>query len=227
VSEPQHPSKAKWKWPAPAKSGAGRFMRRGIVCGILPVGVSLLVAATASPPPDGLVYRDGPPPGFSGGFGEDHCQACHFGDKVNARPGMLTISAPKRYLPGETYPVAVTLTRPGMVVGGFELTSRFEKGGAQAGTMSFANGEGDQERVKLMTDRGVQYAHHSRAGTRLTARNVARWTVRWTAPASGGIVLFHAAANAANEDDSQFGDYIYTAMARSVATEASRARRSR
>jgi hypothetical protein len=206
-------------------------MRRGIVCGILPVGVSLLAAATISPPPDGLAYRDGPPPGFSGGFGEDHCQACHFGDKVNVRPGMLTISAPRRYSPGETYRVTVTLTRPGMAIGGFELTSRFEKGGAQAGTMTLADGEGEgegeQERVKLMTDRGVQYAHHSRPGTRLTARNVARWTVRWTAPASGGIVRFHAAGNAANEDDSQFGDYIYTATARSVATQASRERRSR
>ena len=197
-----------------------------MLCGSLLMGVSLLGAAV-SPPSRGYVYRDGPPPGFSGGFGEDHCQACHFDYKVNTKPGGLTISVPKRYSPGETYAVTVTLTRPGMSIGGFQLTSRFEKGGAQAGTLVLAEGGGNEPPIKLMTDRGVQYAYHSRAGTRLTARNVVRWTVRWTAPAGGGNVLFHAAGNAANEDDSQFGDYIYTAMVRSAATPASRARRSR
>jgi hypothetical protein len=197
-----------------------------VSCILLVAGASL-VSATVRPPPGGRAYRDGPPPGFSGGFGEDHCQACHFGDKVNIRPGTLTISAPQRYSPGKTYAVAVTLTRPGMAIGGFVLTSRFEEGGAQAGLLALAQGGGDEERIKVVTDRGVQYAYHSRAGTRLTNRNVVRWTVRWTAPAGGGNVLFHAAANAANEDDSQFGDYIYTAKARATASQAPPARRSR
>jgi hypothetical protein len=162
-----------------------------------------------------FLYRDGPPPGFSGGFGEDHCQACHFGDTLNANPGRLTISAPTRYSPGETYTLTVTLTRPAMVVGGFQLTARFEDGGAQAGTLAVTHG--DRDRVKVSTDRGIQYAYHQRPGTALTGRNVVRWTLRWTAPPGGGSVLFHAAGNAANEDDSQFGDFIYTASARSAA----------
>jgi hypothetical protein len=44
------------------------------------------------------------------------------------------------------------------------------------------------------------------------AADTARWTVLWTAPESGGEVRFNGAANAANQDDSQFGDYIYTAV---------------
>jgi hypothetical protein len=160
----------------------------------------------------GYAYRDGPPPGFSSGFGEDHCQACHFGDRVNPSPGSLTISAPERYSPGETYTVMVTLTRPGMAIGGFQLTARFEDGGAQAGTVALS--EGDQDRVKVVTDRGVQYAYHLRQGTGLTAPDVVRWTLRWTAPASRRSVLFNAAANAANADDSQFGDFVYTASVR-------------
>lgn len=159
-------------------------------------------------------YRDGPPAGFSGGFGEGNCQACHFDYQVNTAPGSIRVSAPERYKPGETYPVTVTLTRPGMKVGGFQLTARFEDGGAQAGTLAFA--EGDEERIKVSTDRGIQYAYHKRPGTSLTGPHVVRWTLRWTAPSSGGSVMFNAAGNAANEDDSQFGDYVYTASARSA-----------
>ena len=163
--------------------------------------------------PRALLYRDGPPPGFSSGFGEDHCQACHFGDKVNASPGGLTISAPGRYSPGRTYTVTVTLTRPGMAIGGFQFTARFENDSAQAGTLAAADGQ--QDRVKVVSDRGVQYAYHLRPGTALTATDVARWTLRWTAPAGGRTVLFHAAANAANGDDTQFGDFVYTSRAQS------------
>lgn len=169
-----------------------------------------------------FLYRDGPPPGFSGGFGEDHCQACHFGDTLNAKPGSLTISAPRHYSPGATYTLTVTLTRPGMVIGGFQLTARFEEGGAQAGTMAATHG--DRDRIKVTTDRGVQYAYHQRPGTALTGRNMVRWTLRWTAPAGGGSVRFSAAANAANEDDSQFGDYVYTASVRSAPVSRDRSR---
>jgi hypothetical protein len=102
-----------------------------------------------------------------------------------------------------------------MMVGGFQLTARFEDGGGQAGTLSVTHG--DRDRVKVSTDRGIQYAYHQRPGTALTGRNVVRWTLRWTAPPGGGSVLFHVAGNAANEDDSQFGDFIYTASVRSAA----------
>lgn len=214
---------------APAKAGAGRFKwRRSLHSIVLPAvllstgtlvvrghGSGLEVAAARAHGTSGasLVYRDGPPLGFSGGFGEDHCQACHSGDKVNARLGSLRISAPERYSAGETYTVAITLTRPGMAIGGFQLTARFEKGGAQAGTLAFADGQ--QDRVNVGTDRAVQYAYHSRHGSQLTATDVVRWTLRWTAPAGSRPVLFHAAANAANGDDSQEGDFVYISRVRS------------
>ena len=215
--------------PAPAKAGAGRFkwhrsLRSILLSGIFVStgallvyahgsGLEVAVAQAHATPGASLVYRDGPPAGFSGGFGEDHCQACHSGDKVNATPGRLTVSAPERYSPGKTYAVTVTLKRPGMAVGGFQLTARFEQDSAQAGALAVAVGQ--QDRVKVLTDRGVQYAYHSRPGTQLTETDVARWTIRWTAPAGRRAVLFHAAANAANGDDSQSGDFVYTTRVRS------------
>ena len=215
--------------PAPAKAGAGRFKwRRPLSSILLPgcflstgalvvrghgSGLEVVEARAHATLGAGLVYRDGPPAGFSGGFGEDHCQACHSGDKVNAKPGSLRISAPERYSPGETYEVTITLTRPGMAIGGFQFTARFAEGGAQAGTLAIADGQ--QDRVKVLTDRGVQYAYHSRPGSQLTATDVVGWTFRWTAPTGRRAVLFHAAANAANGDDSQSGDFVYTSRVRS------------
>jgi hypothetical protein len=189
---------------------AGALVVRGHLGG---GGLEVAVAQAHGTPGPGLLYRDGPPLGFSGGFGEDHCQACHSGEKLNASPGKLTIAAPQRYSPGKSYTLTVTLTRPGMALGGFQLTARFEKDSGQAGTLSLADGQSD--RVKVVTDRGVQYAYHRLPGTQPTRTNVARWTIRWTAPAGSRTVLFHAAANAANGDDSQFGDFVYTSRVRS------------
>jgi hypothetical protein len=42
------------------------------------------------------------------------------------------------------------------------------------------------------------------------------WTVEWEAPPAGGAVIFHAAANAANDDSSPLGDFIYTVEARAT-----------
>jgi hypothetical protein len=77
-------------------------------------------------------------------------------------------------------------------------------------------GEGEEDRIGVLTSFDIQYARHLRTGAGLVAADTARWTVVWTAPATGGAVTFNAAANAANEDDSQLGDYIYTAVEKSA-----------
>lgn len=217
------------KSPAPAKTGAGLFkgllsMRNVLLASTFLCTSALVVHAYASGVEGGaaqpgaksavgLLYRDGPPFGFSGGFGEDHCQACHTGQKLNAEQGSLTIAAPEQYLPGETYDVTITLKRPGMALGGFQFTARFEEDSTQAGTLSLPDGE--QGRLKVVDDRGIQYAYHKRPGAQLTATDVARWTLRWTAPAGDRTVLFNVAANSANGDEAQTGDFIYTARAQS------------
>jgi hypothetical protein len=118
---------------------------------------------------------------------------------------------PERFEPGEDYEISVTLVRAGIGVGGFQLTARFESGGTQAGAL--APSEGSKERVKVTTDRGILYAHQTLSGSALMAADTARWTVRWTAPAEdGAAVVFNVAANAADEDDTTFGDYIYTTV---------------
>ena len=102
-----------------------------------------------------------------------------------------------------------------MLRAGFQLAARYEgigmvPGGAQAGVFAPSD-----ERTAVVSDTGlrVRYIEHTAVGTVLSG-DVGRWMVRWTAPAVPGKVVFHVAANAANDDDSPLGDFIYTRAVR-------------
>lgn len=179
-------------------------------------GVALLSATPRvrlKPDTTTISYADGAPPGFTGGFGEQACDACHFEAALNPKPGQLTLTGvPERFAANERYPLTITLSRPGMLMGGFQLSARMENDGAQAGTL--APGPGEEKRIRI--ERGtIQYANQRLEGTSLAAPGTAEWTVVWTAPANAGSVLFHAAANAADKDEAARGDYVYTATATS------------
>jgi hypothetical protein len=175
------------------------------------IAAVIIAAGPAASPAD--AYADGAPPGFTGGFGEAACDACHFEAAVNTKPGHLTLTGvPERFMAGERYPVTVTLARPGMAMGGFQLSARMETGGGQAGTL--APGPGEEKRIKIEAGK-IQYANQRQDGTGLSEPDTAKWTIIWTAPASTGAVVFHAAANAADKDEAARGDYIYTAVASS------------
>ena len=172
---------------------------------------ALLVAA---PLPE-AVYLDGPPPAHAGGFGEDTCHACHFENDLDAPGGTLAISGlPDTLDPSETYRITVSLERADMRRAGFQLVARMSDGddaGAPAGTLQALDGDG---RVQVVTaPDGATYAQHTEPGTTLTGPGATSWTVAWRPAASNIAVTFHAAANAANDDASEFGDFIYTASA--------------
>jgi hypothetical protein len=174
--------------------------------------VAALLFALASSVPMSA-YADGAPPGFTGGFGESACDACHFEADINTRPGQLTIAGvPERFTPGERYVLSLTLSRPGMKMGGFQLASRLSDGGAQAGTL--APGPGEEKRIKIEPG-GIRYANQREDGTRLVEPGTAKWILVWTAPAATAAVTFHASANAADGDGAARGDYVYTAVAES------------
>lgn len=167
----------------------------------------LALAATL----EGRATRDAPPPGHTGGFGEPTCQHCHFQADVNQGGGSLTLDGvPESYEPGATYDLAAVLTHAGLAAGGFQLAARFEDG-SQAGELSAAPAEAG--RAAATTHRGVQYIHHLHAGTHPQAADTIRWIVRWTAPPCARSVLVHAAASAADADDSPLGDFVYTTSA--------------
>jgi hypothetical protein len=160
-------------------------------------------------------YAEGAPPGFSGGFTEESCHACHFHEAVNAAPGRVTIAGvPPRFAAGERYELTVTLARTDMKLAGFQLTARFKDGGTQAGTLGA--GPDDAARLGIETQAGIQYAGQRREGATPAAPGSARWSLVWIAPQTPGPVVFHVAANAANADETVEGDFVYTAAVESA-----------
>ncbi|MGH9219035.1 MAG: choice-of-anchor V domain-containing protein [Vicinamibacterales bacterium] len=154
-------------------------------------------------------YADGAPPGFSGGFDEQSCDACHFHAAPNAGPGKLTIEGvPDRFTAGQAYRITIALSQPAMKLAGFQLTVRFKDDGAQAGML--AKESDTDARVGIDAQSPVHYAGQRREGAALSAQDESRWTVIWTAPSSTRSVMFHVAANGANGDERADGDYVYT-----------------
>lgn len=167
-------------------------------------------------PDRGGAYLTGPPEGHTGGFEEPTCHRCHFDHPVGAEGGRLELQGlPVSYEPGASYRITIVLERPGMARAGFQLSSRFLEGelrGGQAGVLRAYPPGGTRVDI-LETPAGVLYAQHTQEGSRRLEGGEpprALWGVEWTAPERpGGTVVFHLAANAGNDDDSEFGDYVY------------------
>jgi hypothetical protein len=163
------------------------------------------------------LYKAGPPPAHTGGFGEPTCRACHSDAGLNEPGGELAVvGAPAAYQPGHDYTLEVTLQQAGMLRAGFQLAVRFVDGpaaGKQGGTLMPSD---PRTAVVWDTVTRVAYIEHTASGTASTS-GAARWTFRWTAPtaAEGArAVVVHVAANAANDDDSPLGDLIYATAVR-------------
>ena len=183
-------------------------MRPRAVVGAATLFASAALFVSAGPRVSG--YADGAPPGFSGGFNEESCHACHFHRDLNSGPGRVTLAGlPARVLAGERYRLTITLTRPEMRLAGFQLTARFKDGGTQAGTLAPAPGE--EPRVGIDVSRDVQYANQRKAGASPAASDTATWSLVWIAPQTSAPIVFHVAANAADADNTAEGDYVHTA----------------
>jgi len=180
------------------------------------IRAALFVAAA---PIAAVAFKEGPYPNVTGGFGERSCHLCHLDNPVNDRDGEVILSGvPPAYVPGERYPITVTLHRDGLRRGGFEIAVRFASGrnkGRQAGSWT-----PQDQLVQLIpgaVDKALTFVQHNLMGSRVSETGMNTWTVEWTAPAApAGPVQFNVAANASNNDDSPLGDYIYLRATRSV-----------
>ncbi len=147
---------------------------------------------------------DGP---FTGGFGEQTCHSCHFDYDLNQRGGSLSIRGLNdSFKPGKEYKVVVTVESERLEIGGFQMTARF-KDGSQAGNFDW---NGERLMLTPSISDTIQYLQHSKNGTKPTGERKISWSFIWKAPESNpGPVIFNIAANAGNNDDSAFGDWIY------------------
>jgi hypothetical protein len=171
------------------------------------IAISLLLSAflvTAAR----AAYDARPPLAHTGGFGEPSCRGCHFDGPTRPTEtlslGWLT---PEHFRPGGVYRLEVAIHDTTARAGGFQLAVRVAAGphaGTQAGTLCPID-----PRVAVASDTttGVQYASHAGAAS----ADSLRWQIEWRAPAEDvGAVVFHVAANSANDDNSMLGDAIIT-----------------
>jgi uncharacterized protein (TIGR03437 family) len=165
-----------------------------------------------------LAFSGGPDPGHTGAPGEQTCIACHTGTSLNGGPGRVQIGFPaETYAPQARHRITITVSDPNQSRWGFQLSAR-RADLAQAGNFAIVDATAtqiicqDRRAAPCRPESPIEYAEHTLAGTRPGTRNSVTFEVDWTAPsADAGPVTFYVAANAANGDNTNFGDRIYTA----------------
>ena len=163
-------------------------------------------------------YADGPPHAHTGGFGEPTCAECHFGGP-SAESVRLTVEGlPARYAADSTYRLTVALRAPDLARGGFQMATRFLSGearGRQAGALEAPGPRAEVVAVGASDSAAgppTAYARHTLGGSTAPegrpADGCLTWTLLWRAPAAAGPVAVDVAANASNDDASEFGDRV-------------------
>jgi hypothetical protein len=154
----------------------------------------------------------GPPVGVNGVVGANCNQfGCHTGNAVNVAGGSVTIGGlPATWTAGQTYDLTVTVSKSGASRYGFQFSAVSDSSGAQAGTLLAATS--NDARVQFISGdvsgNTLQFAEHTSSFFSPTSP----FRFRWTAPSSAsfGTVRFNVAGNAANNDGTNSGDFIYT-----------------
>ena len=169
-------------------------------------------------------YSTGPDPGKSGVPGESTCAegGCHVGTGLNAGPGSVSVAFPggQTYAAGVKQHLVVTVADSNQRRWGFQLTARQASDAkAQAGT--FTPTDGNTQVVCATPDLSRQgppcnsafsllYIEHTEAGARTQAQS-ATFEFDWTPPSTDvGPVVIYVAGNAANGNQQNTGDRIYT-----------------
>lgn len=187
---------------ATAFRSSGRALGFGALCGLFLGGAVTQAYARA--------YGEGPPPGHTGGFEEPSCRRCHFDRAINDLETHIRIEGvPQAYHVGRRYRITLSLHREALGRGGFQMAARYigpRDAAGQAGAFRPLD-----DRVQVIRDdrTGIQYVQHTARGSTLTQPDTAVWSFEWEAPREvGDAVVFHLAANAANDDASEFGDFV-------------------
>lgn len=151
-------------------------------------------------------YADGPPTARTGAPGELTCfnGYCHNSFQLNSGLGEVSLAGSERnrFIPGEVYPMNLTVTDSGMAAFGFSLSARYEATGLPAGSWVSTSSTQTKE------ENGRSYLMHD---TVKVLSHSATWDLAWQAPDSlTGPVEFYLAAVSANGNGNRSGDYVYT-----------------
>ncbi len=156
---------------------------------------------------DGAAFSGGPPDGYAGNPPNQlTCVACHGDFPLNAGNGQLELlGVPATISAGQTYSLTVRLSDPGQSRWGFELTV-INAQNESSGTIIVT--DPDSTQISDNPAPAPDYLKHTSAGTRRGTAGPREWSFDWTA-GPDSQVEFYVAGNAANNDGTTFGDFIY------------------
>ncbi|MDQ3050557.1 MAG: T9SS type A sorting domain-containing protein [Bacteroidota bacterium] len=176
--------------------------------------ITLIILAVSSLSFLSAIMKEDGRAGATASPGETSCNTsgCHNGNLVNSGGGSILIDAPTmtgwEYIPGQVYPINVTVAKTGVSLFGFGFEA-LRSTGANGGMLSITNAV--QTRILTAVISGnvrTNVVHKLNGGA---TPNLHTFTFNWTAPVTGtGDITFYAAGNAANGNGSTSGDFIYT-----------------
>lgn len=179
--------------------------------------IPILAALAAAPL---LAHSYGPPARVTGAPGDEalSCTLCHSTSPLNSGKGSAKIAllSGPFYIPGIKQRVAVQVLDPDQQRWGFELSARVssDKEKSKAGEFTSV----DNFTQVICEDWGAPpclsgpaFIQNTSAGTRPGTRGGVTFQFDWTPPATNvGPIMFYLAANAANGNNNNQGDLIYT-----------------
>jgi hypothetical protein len=157
------------------------------------------------------VYNSAGKAGKTGAPGENTCAQCHSQAPINSGSGNLTIDLSSmmsnEYSVDSTYQVSVTVAQQGVSLFGFSIVA-LDADGNSVGSFT----AGTDNHLESATIAGVsrQYLTHNTGGGASTGSHA--FNFQWTSPSEDlGPITFYATGNAANGDQDDTGDFIYSA----------------
>lgn len=149
------------------------------------------------------------------------CVACHYDATLNTGTADVLLDlggADTVYVPGQTYTITITVSKPGMERAGFQcIALRDDNDKISPGTVTLT----DMLRTQVLDKSAPHpggclneervWTEHTYAGNSSNDSGVSRWSYSWRAPQDGvGSITFYLAVLEADNDLSETGDHVYT-----------------
>ncbi len=195
-----------------------RTRKKGFECtvpSLLKIGVGLAVIPVLI-----YAYASGPDPRYTAAPGDNPnacaTSGCHSDSALNSGGGnvQLTSSAGASYTPAQQQTFTITINDSKAKVYGFQMTARIDSNPSLRQAGDFTS---DTQQIVICDDGSLKSARGCAANqiVQFIEHNTPYKTntinVTWTAPSTNvGTVTIYLAANAANGDQTNTGDHIYT-----------------
>ena len=202
----------------------GARSKRSMPNGLIPQKIGLLAGLAGFAVIPILLYADvdGADPKLTAAPGDDSraCTACHTGTSLNGGSGSVKINLPgdATYTPGVKQHITVQVSDSAQRRWGFELSARVASN-ASAGQAGDLVSTDSNTQVRCSNGRSkpcattapLQFITHTLAGTRNGTTGGTTFEFDWMPPTTDvGTITLYAAGNAANGNNADTGDHIYT-----------------